>query len=126
MISESIRAKIKKLSLMLSSAEPNEVIAARNAIDRMLDSNGLSWHDFGELIDSPAPQPPEAREPSRYGGARPWQQVAETCLVNAARFSSKEVRFLHDMMHWYAQPSKKQLDWLAWLHQRNHNERADV
>src|SRR5262245_30591090 len=123
MIPAPARAKLKKLSLLLSSSQAGEVIAARNAITTLLHRHKLDWHDLAELIAPEAQEQPQA--PSAAGG-RPWQDVAQDCLDSHLHWTAKEKKFLTDMAAWFSQPSKKQLDWLANLRQRINRQWTDI
>lgn len=127
-IADHIAQKLRKLVLLLSSSSDGEVLGTRAAISRILDANGLSWHDLAGLMDGSAVKssPPPPQDQPEYSD-RPWQDVARNVLENSrGRFSAKEQQFLEDMSVWHAQPSKKQLDWLASLHNRANRQWADV
>jgi hypothetical protein len=52
---DPIVPQLSKLVLLLSSNHDGEVIAAARAIDRVLKSSRLDWHDLAQAICLPLP-----------------------------------------------------------------------
>jgi hypothetical protein len=62
----AVREKLGKLVPLLSSDQDGERVGAVAAIERVLKSAGLDWHDFTGWITAPpaaAPPPPPPRQP---------------------------------------------------------------
>src|SRR5262245_65907646 len=62
----AVRKKLGKLVPLLSSNQGGERVGAVAAIERVLKSAGLDWHDFTGCITAPppaAPPPPPPRPP---------------------------------------------------------------
>jgi hypothetical protein len=62
----AVREKLGKLVPMLSSNQDGERVGAVAAIERVLKSAGLDWHDFTGWVTAPppaAPPPSPPREP---------------------------------------------------------------
>jgi hypothetical protein len=120
-ISPAVRTRIDKILKMLDSPNEYESKNAHFKLKEVLAANNLTMRDV--IGRDPAEQTtsrpnPQSESGSRYGGDRPWHQVAQTCLTNATRYSGKEQKFLHDMAAWRSQPSFKQLDGPSALHER--------
>jgi predicted NAD-dependent protein-ADP-ribosyltransferase YbiA (DUF1768 family) len=52
--SPSLRVRLGRLVLLLSSDKPGEVSAAAAAIGRTLEAAGLDWHAFAAIVAGPA------------------------------------------------------------------------
>jgi len=61
----AVREKLGKLVPLLSSNQDGERVGAVAAIERVLKSAGLDWHDFTGWITAPPPiaPPPPPRQP---------------------------------------------------------------
>jgi hypothetical protein len=116
--------KLKKLFLVLLSASVDgEVVAARNAMMRTVESVGADLHELAQvLMDGLAPQKEIVfveRAPSREAPAR---DIAKWCLEKfeqgAACYGQHERDFVRDMTMRWGEPTPKQRDWLAKIHAR--------
>jgi hypothetical protein len=62
-------ARLKKLTLMLSSAQPGEVVNAASAIERMLREDGKDWHWLaGQFSKDASPPTTPTYRPQPYRG----------------------------------------------------------
>jgi hypothetical protein len=116
--------RLKKLFLMLlSSTADGEVVAARNAMMRLVQSTGSDLHGLAQvLVDGLTPQtriifkerPPSAELPAR--------DIARWCLEQfengAPCHGEHEKTFVRDMSMRWGGPTEKQRAWLAKIHAR--------
>jgi hypothetical protein len=95
-----------KLIPRLASNHDGEVAATARAIDRVLRSNRLDWHDLAEAIClplSPAIQPRDDRD---------WRDTLAFCATRMSRLSSREREFLRSIARWRGTISERQRSWL--------------
>jgi hypothetical protein len=101
-----IAPQLGKLVLMLSSNHDGEIVATARAIDRVLRSHRLDWHDFAQAICLPAP------------AARPcddadWRDLLAFCASRMNRLNSREREFLRSIAQWRGQNlTERQRNWL--------------
>ena len=116
--------KLKKFFLLLLSSDAaGEVIAARDAMMRLVKSNGGDLHELAQvLMDGLTPQKEIVfveRAPSPEAPAR---DIAKWCLEKieqgAACYGQRERDFVRDMSMRWGEPTQKQRDWLAKIHAR--------
>jgi hypothetical protein len=100
-----IGPQLSKLVLMLSSTHAGEVVAAARAIDRVLKSNRLDWHDLAQALCLPPPavQPCDDRD---------WHDLLAFCAARMSRLSSRECEFLRSIAKWRGDLTDRQRDWL--------------
>src|SRR5262245_5390202 len=116
--------KLKKLFLMLlSSTADGEVVAARDAMMRLVKNTGSDLHGLAQvLVDGLTPQtqiifkerPPSAELPAR--------DIARWCLEQfnsgPLYYGEHEKTFVRDMSMRWGDPTEKQRAWLAKIHAR--------
>jgi hypothetical protein len=100
-----IASQLSKLVLMLSSNHEGEIVATARAIDRVLRSNRLDWHDLAEAICLPAP------------AARPcddadWRDLLAFCASRMSCLNSREREFLRSIAQWRGNLTERQRNWL--------------
>jgi hypothetical protein len=100
-----IGPQIGKLVLMLSSNHDGEVVAAARAIDRVLKSSRLDWHDLVDAICLPLPavQPCDDRD---------WKDLLAFCASRMSHLNGRERGFLRSIARWRGDLTEKQRDWL--------------
>ena len=94
---------------MLSSDRDGEIVAAANAVGRLLEAAGLDWHDLADAISLP---------PDRHAPTGNWRDMARECRGNGHRLSAKEFAFVLDMAISEHEPSPKQAAWLRAIFNR--------
>src|SRR5262245_8641080 len=82
LISPAVRARLRRLVLMLSSAHDGEIIAAAAAIGRTLAAAGLDWHALADTVTAAPPADGSARPPD---GASRCRRQATWCLRHGDR-----------------------------------------
>ena len=110
-----IKPKLLKLIPLLSSDRDGEVLATVRAIERMLLSAGLDWHELAgavgaepEVIEKVVYRNPPQPKPD-------WEAKLDSCIERRNRLSSREQDFLDSLDRgcWGGRtPTKKQLAWL--------------
>ena len=119
----SVRERLAKLLLMLSSPHDGERIGAVAAIERLLKSAGLDWHDLTRSIVAPQhPTQPDAREPGKHVPGHELADLIAALRANC-RFNARSEEFLDSLLacaRRYATVSlsPKQLAWLEDLMSR--------
>jgi hypothetical protein len=91
---DPIVPQLSKLVLLLSSNHDGEVIAAARAIDRVLKSSRLDWHDLAQAICLPLPavlHPCDDRD---------WRDLLAFCASRMNSLSSREREFLRSIARW--------------------------
>lgn len=84
-LTQSCRARIGKLVLMLSSDQPGELQAAAAAIGRTLQAEGATWHDLAASITAPVAtndDKPKRDEPETDGNERLFSEMLELDLTD--------------------------------------------
>jgi hypothetical protein len=119
----TIKPRLTKLVLMLSSGQPGEVFAAAAAIERALKSAGADWHDLAnQLTETPHRSGRTAEPPPRskaHGTAdAPWRVQLDYCLARIEWLSSREQDFMGSLKKWRGTPTDRQLSWLASIHRK--------
>jgi hypothetical protein len=115
-----ISPRLRCLLLMLSSDRDGEVVAAARAIDRVLQSNKLDWHDLVKAICLPAP----AVHHRNDGEWRDWRDLLAFCTSHMKRLSSREREFLRSIARWRGDLTEKQAAWLTAIFERVRREAA--
>jgi len=136
----------KLLRTMLSTDKDGEVVAAAQALRRVVQSAGMDLHTFTRAIEKPDGAISEADLKHIYDtgfadGLRKAEQaqhadnddfrdidddhreVAQRLLNSSAPLTAKQREFLRDMTHWRGRPTARQREWLAGL-ARKFNGRA--
>jgi hypothetical protein len=98
----AIAPQLGKLVLMLSSSHDGEVIAAAHAIDRVLKSNRLDWHDFAQALC------PDCD----------WHDMLAFCAARMAILNNRECEFLRGIARQRSDLTDKQRDWLERIAER--------
>jgi hypothetical protein len=116
--------KLRKLFLvLLSSTSDGEVISARNAMMRLVQSTGADLHGLAQvLVDGLVPQrhtmfkerPPSAELPARDIARWCFEQFENGALC----YGEHEKSFVRDMSMRWGNPTEKQRAWLAKIHAR--------
>jgi hypothetical protein len=101
----SITPQLGKLVLLLSSNHDGEVLAAVRAIDRVLKSSRLSWHDLAQAICLPPPAVHPCND-------RDWRDLLAFCASRMSSLSSREREFLRSIARWRGDLTERQRDWL--------------
>ena len=108
--------------MLLSSIADGEVVLARNAMMRLVQSTGSDLHGLAQvLVDGLIPEtriifkdrPPSAELPAR--------DIARWCLErfeNGACHGQYQKNFVRDMTMRWGDPTEKQRAWLANIHAR--------
>jgi hypothetical protein len=118
-------SRLGKLIRLLGSASPGEVAATSAAIGRVLEADGLDFHDLADrLTGKPKPKPKQQglttkdleraqREAFLAGyeaGQRnapaagddkelDWQEKAKFCLEHGGGLNERELDFIRNMVH---------------------------
>src|SRR5262249_7808023 len=111
----SISSRLKQLLLMLSSDQPGEIVAAATAIGKILEREGVDWHDLvnGLLKDAPqSKQSADTNHDEDVTDCCDWRQLREYCLARPTRLSDRERNFLNDIGRWHGELTPKQAHWL--------------
>jgi hypothetical protein len=124
----AVREKLGKLVPLLSSNHNGERVGALAAIERVLKSAGLDWHDFTGWITAPPPAapPPPPRQPRT---ADPEEELGMSMLDHelvslvealraSRRFTARSEEFLDSLLERAGRfdvvhLSPKQKRWLA-------------
>jgi hypothetical protein len=117
----TIRTKLAKMVLMLSSSRAGEVVAAAAAIERTLQAIGADWHDLVAQLTAPSRSAPRPRSESRTSAGAtdtPWREQFDYCLKRAEWLSDRERDLMKTLRSWRGTPTDKQLSWLASIHRR--------
>ena len=104
--------RLRRLVLMLSSDNDNEVLSAARLIGRTLQQNKKDWHWLADhLTSADAALPPPV--------SLKWRSAVEMVLANYEDdLSDKEVSFLWNMAEWRRRPTEKQAKWLTDIFER--------
>jgi hypothetical protein len=120
--------KLKKLFLvLLSSTADGEVVAARNAMMRLVQSTGADLHALAQVpVNGLTPQTEIVyveRPPSTEQSAR---DIARWCLEEIENggpcFGEHEKRFVKEMSARWGEPTDKQRAWLGKIYARLRKE----
>src|SRR5947207_2196578 len=85
--------QLGKLVLLLSSSHDGEVVGAARAIDRVLRSNQLDWHDLARAICRPVP----GVSPRDNSDWHDWRDLLAFCAPRMSRLNSREREFLRSI-----------------------------
>jgi hypothetical protein len=105
----AVREKLGKLVPMLSSNQDGERVGAVAAIERVLKSAGLDWHDFTGWITAPPPAAPPSPPPRQRRPANSEDKLGMSMhdhelvsLVEAlrasCRFTARSEEFLDSLL----------------------------
>jgi hypothetical protein len=97
-----IAPQLGKLVLMLSSNHDGEVIAAARAIDRVLKSSRMDWHDLAQAICPPADH-------------CDWHDLLAFCASHMIRLNSRERDFLQSIARRRSDLTERQRNWLEYI-----------
>jgi predicted nuclease of predicted toxin-antitoxin system len=98
---------IRKLLPRLASNHDGEVVATARAIDRLLKSSSLDWHDLASALSSCPAWP-----------MSDWRSLARFCADNDTLLTERELDFLATLARWRGNPTEKQLNWLRKIAER--------
>jgi hypothetical protein len=116
--------KLRKLFLMLlSSTADGEVVAARNAMMRLVQSTGSDLHGLAQvLVDGLTPQTQIIFKERAPSAEMPARDIARWCLEQFENgglcHGQHEKQFVCDMSMRWGDPTEKQRAWLAKIHAR--------
>jgi hypothetical protein len=111
-----VAPQLGKLIALLSSNRDGEVLAAVNAIGRLLQSNGCDFHDLSAAICAPHEDVD-------------WRRQARFCNRHRAHLTARELDFIATLARWHGEPTDKQRQWLGSIVervQRNISEPGDA
>src|SRR5215207_6187820 len=130
-----IRPKLLKLIPLLSSDRDGEVLATVRAIERMLRSAGLDWHELADavgaepeiiekivyrerIVEKIVYRDPRAQQAQHEQDS--WEAKLIFCMNRRDRVGSREQEFLDSLERWssHTTPTEKQLIWLNNIHTR--------
>jgi hypothetical protein len=117
----TVRTKLIKMVLRLSSDQPGEVVAAATAIERTLRAIGADWHDLVAQLMAPSRSAPLPRSESRAPDGStdtPWRDQFDYCLRRTERLSGREQALMETLQSWRGTPTDKQLSWLASIYRK--------
>lgn len=100
-----IAPQIRKLVRLLSSSHDGEIVATARAIDRVLRSHRLDWHDLAEAICLPAPT-------VRPCDDADWRDLLAFCASRMNRLNSREREFLRSIAQRRGDLTPRQRNWL--------------
>jgi hypothetical protein len=119
MLKPSAQDKLGKLLRMLSSDKDGEVLAATVAIRRTLENEGTGIHALAHALCRPEPLAEEKTQRARdtdwsEASATDWHYVACECDERSGFLTSREQKFVADMVTWteWRAPTEKQQAWL--------------
>jgi hypothetical protein len=114
-----IAPRLRCLLLMLSSDRDGEVVASARAIDRVLRSNSLDWHDLAQAVCPSAPT-------VRCGNdERDWRDIVAFCTSRLSCLSGREREFLRSIARWRGRElTERQAAWLTAIFERIRREAA--
>ncbi len=116
-------ATLGKIVLMLSSDQPGEVVAARDALKRGLALEGHDLYWLAEQVDRCIASLHGGRGGSVHNAEADeidHQAAAKWLLDNfASLLSAKEWDFVERMTRWVGEPSQPQTNWLCALLRRH-------
>jgi hypothetical protein len=100
-----IAPQLGKLVRLLASDRDGEVVAAARAIDRVLKSCRLDWHDLAEAICLPLPavQPCDDRD---------WRDLLAFAASRMSRLNDREKEFLRSIAKRRGDLTERHRDWL--------------
>ena len=113
----SIAPTIAKLLRLLASDQPGEIIASVHALQRVLSSAELHFHDLANAIEFVARRevPQIASTATSDDNMR---EIIRCCYERADLLSAKELGFVHSMAKWRHKPTEKQMEWLLSIYER--------
>jgi hypothetical protein len=97
----AVRERLGKLVPLLSSNQDGERVGAVAAIDRVLKSAGLDWHDFTGWITAPPPQQPRpANSEDELGMSMLDHELVSLveALRASRRFTARSEEFLDGLL----------------------------
>lgn len=105
----------KTMLLLLRATMPGEIVAARDALLRVIQAEKYDVHTVahvltGSLVEWKANG---KKKPS----TRQMAQFCTTMMEDGAHVSDKEKKFVEDMMSW-RNPTEKQSHWLKSIYER--------
>jgi hypothetical protein len=111
-----IAPQLSKLVRMLSSSHDSEIVATARAIDRVLRSHRLDWHDLAQAICLPA----LAIHPCDDAD---WRDLLAFCASRMNCLNSREREFLRSIAHWRGNLTERQRLWLEAIADKSRNAR---
>lgn len=112
-------ARLRRLIVMLSSPNANEVFATTKAIGKHLEKNGMDWYSLADRLANQTSIPLPPWQPPHDTNGMSDADRARWCLDHGTgRLSFKEREFLFNLSRRRSPPTPKQRDWLADLHER--------
>ena len=103
-----IAPQLSKLVLLLSSNHDGEIVAAARAIDRVLKSHRLDWHDLAQALCLPRPA-------ARPCDDRDWRDLLAFCATRMHCLNGREREFLRSIARWRGDLTDRQRNWLESL-----------
>ena len=113
----------KLFKLMMSTTSEGEVVGARYAIVRIIETEQKDIHDLADVLLlglKPPPVPVVVASPSIDA---PACDIAAWCVIQLKLnpqlpCAMHERKFLDDMTQLWGEPTEKQAKWLAAIHNR--------
>jgi hypothetical protein len=113
----SIAPTVAKLIRLLASDQPGEIVASVHALQRVLSSAELDFHDLANAIEFVA-----RREVPQIASSNinddDMREIIRCCYEHADLLSAKELGFVHSMAKWRRKPTEHQLEWLFSIYER--------
>ena len=106
-----LTSRLSKLLPVLASDKPGEVVAAAAAITRVMQLEGLDWHDLAGAVARGWIVPSSGALAEVH--LEEWQAIARNCMMAGADvLTAAERDFLHNMAARHTDPSERQWRWI--------------
>ena len=106
-----LTSRLAKLLPVLASDKAGEVVAATAAITRIMQAEGLDWHDLAGSMARGWAAPPSGNTAAPR--LNEWQHIARACLgAGGGVLKPAEIDFVRNMAMRHTPPSERQWVWL--------------
>ena len=114
--------RLGNLIRRLSSEHDGELVAVVHAIRRTLASAGHTLHDLADVIEAASAH----ADDDQHAAREQWRRDVRALLRRQDELTEWELRFVRNVSRYRNPPSAKQLDVLACIWLRLHEEAADA